>query len=123
MNMDSKMLNTIIQKNETFSKYYILEDYLLFKIKSIKISKQEQFIFFDYTYKETKFNSFVSFNEAEQELFKRFEDYKTKFNINLQRNEFNWQINFIHVKSLYENHLFILWEWLPTRLAYRLGRD
>ena len=86
---NAKYNNTIIQKNETFSKYYILEDFLLFKIKSIKISKQEQFIFFDYTYKETKFNSFVSFNEAEQELFKRFEDYKTKFNINLQRNEFN----------------------------------
>ena len=68
--MGFKMLNTIIQKNETFSKYYILEDFLLFKIKSINTSKQEQFIFFDYTYKITKFYSFISFNEAEQELFK-----------------------------------------------------
>lgn len=75
------MLNIIIQKNETFSKYYILEAYLLFKIKSIKTTKEEQFIFFDYTYKITKFYSFISFNEAEQELFKRFEDYKIKFNI------------------------------------------
>ena len=79
--MGFKMLNTIIQKNETFSKYYILEDFLLFKIKSINTSKQEQFIFFDYTYKATKLNSFISFNEAEQELYKRFDDYKTKFNI------------------------------------------
>jgi hypothetical protein len=75
------MLNTIIQKNETFSKYYILEDFLLFKIKSIKTTTKEQFLFFDYTYKNTKLYSFISFNEAEQELFKRFEDYKTKFNI------------------------------------------
>jgi hypothetical protein len=29
----------------------------------------------------TKLYSFISFNEAEQELYKRFEDYKTKFNI------------------------------------------
>ena len=87
--MEYKMLNTIIQKNETFSKYYILDDFLLFKIKSIKTTKEEQFVFFDYTYKITKFYSFISFNEAEQELFKRFENYKTKFNINLQRNEFN----------------------------------
>jgi hypothetical protein len=75
------MLNTIIQKNETFSKYYILEDFLLFKIKSIKTTTKEQFVFFDYTYKNTKLYSFISFNEAEQELYKRFEDYKTKFNI------------------------------------------
>jgi hypothetical protein len=79
--MGFKMLNTIIQKNETFSKYYILEDFLLFKIKSIKTTTKEQFLFFDYTYKNTKLYSFISFNEAEQELFKRFEDYKTKFNI------------------------------------------
>ena len=78
--MGFKMLNTIIQKNETFSKYYILEDFLLFKIKSIKTTKEEQFVFFDYTYKITKFYSFISFNEAEQELFKRFEDYKNKIN-------------------------------------------
>jgi len=47
----------------------------------ISTTKQKQFIFFDYTYKITKFYSFISFNEAEQELFKRFENYKTKFNI------------------------------------------
>jgi hypothetical protein len=79
--MEFKMLNTIIQKNEIFSKYYILEDFLLFKIKSIKTTTKEQFVFFDYTYKNTKLYSFISFNEAEQELYKRFEDYKTKFNI------------------------------------------
>ena len=32
--------HTIIQKNETFSKYYILEDFLLFKIKSIKTTNK-----------------------------------------------------------------------------------
>jgi hypothetical protein len=79
------MLNTIIQKNETFSKYYILEDFLLFKIKSIKTTTKEQFLFFDYTYKNTKLYSFISFNEAEEELYKRFEDYKTKFNIKGQK--------------------------------------
>jgi hypothetical protein len=83
--MGFKMLNTIIQKNETFSKYYILEDFLLFKIKSIKTTTKEQFVFFDYTYKTTKLYSFISFNEAEQEVFKRFEDYKTKFNIKGQK--------------------------------------
>jgi len=77
--MGFKMLNTIIQKNETFSKYYILEDFLLFKIKSIKTTTKEQFVFFDYTYKITKFYSFSDFKEAEQELFKRFENYKNKF--------------------------------------------
>ena len=75
------MLSTIIQKNETFSKYYILEDFLLFKIKSIKTTTKEQFLFFDYTYKATKFLSFFSFNEAEKELLNRFEDYSNKFNI------------------------------------------
>jgi hypothetical protein len=83
--MGFKMLNTIIQKNETFSKYYILEDFLLFKIKLIKTSISNQFVFFDYTYKTTKLYSFTSFMEAEEELYKRFEDYKTKFNIKGQK--------------------------------------
>jgi hypothetical protein len=83
--MGFKMLSTIIQKNETFSKYYILEDFLLFKIKSINTSTKEQFLFFDYTYKTTKFYSFSNFKEAEHELFKRFDHYKTKFNIKGQK--------------------------------------
>ena len=58
------MLNTIIQKNETFSKYYILDDFLLFKIKSIKTTKEEQFVFFDYTYKITNFT--LSFHSMKQ---------------------------------------------------------
>ena len=79
--MGFKMLNTIIQKNDNFTIHYILDNFLLFKIKMVNTTKQKQFIFFDYTYKATKLNSFISFNEAEQELYKRFDDYKTKFNI------------------------------------------
>jgi hypothetical protein len=79
--MDSKMLKPIIQKNDNFTVHYILDNFLLFKIKMINTTNQKQFIFFDFTYKETKFNSFFSFNEAEKELLKRFEDYSNKFNI------------------------------------------
>lgn len=75
------MLKPIIQKNDNFTVHYILDNFLLFKIKMINTTNQKQFIFFDYTYKATKFLSFISFNEAEKELFKRFDNYKTKFNI------------------------------------------
>ncbi|MBU3014751.1 hypothetical protein KO488_08280 [Poseidonibacter lekithochrous] len=75
------MLNTIIQKNETFTKYYTLDDYLLFKIKSFSTTEKETFLFFDYTYKYTKIFSFTSFKQAEQSLKERFEEYKNKFNI------------------------------------------
>jgi len=79
--MVSNMLNTIIQKNESVTKYYILDGFLLFKIKSFNTSDNTSFLFFDYTYRFTKINSFTTFKQAETNLLERFEEYKNKFNI------------------------------------------
>ena len=79
--MDSKMLKTITQKNESFSKYYTLNDFLLFQIKSFNTTDRKAFLFFDFTYKFTRVNSFTSFKQAESSLLERFEEYKNKFNI------------------------------------------
>jgi hypothetical protein len=75
------MLNILTQKNEIFAKYYTLDDFLLFKIKSFNTTDSESFLFFDFTYKFTKINSFTSFKQAESSLLERFEEYKNKFNI------------------------------------------
>ncbi len=74
------MLNVLTLKNDETTIYYILKDKIVFQIRKIRLSENATFIFFDYTFKETKFKSFKSIDEAKEHLKTRFEQYLNKFN-------------------------------------------
>lgn len=74
------MLNVLTLKNNKSTIYYTLKNTVVFKIRKIRLSQNTTFIFFDYTFKETKFKSFKTIDEAKEHLKTRFEQYLNKFN-------------------------------------------
>lgn len=74
------MLKVLTLKNDKSTIYYTLKNTVVFKIRKIRLSENATFVFFDYTFKETKFKSFKSIDEAKEHLKSRFEQYVNKFN-------------------------------------------
>lgn len=66
------------QKNEQCV-YFAINNCVLFKIIKYKTIKNCFYIFFDFTYKNSKYESFKTFNEAKMSVTKRFEKYIEKY--------------------------------------------
>ena len=73
------MIKEFTLKNSKETILYILNDTVLFKINTVKLQGSKTYLFFDYTYKKTRFIGFNSLHVAKIAIQERFKEYSKKY--------------------------------------------